>query len=108
MHLVLSISILGGILSLIRGLPVRPSNSYLPSSDMQVSWEAAWGLKKAEGQVSFCTPKGIHESCLREASLDAHCGLKGDTTVVYLADWVTFKMIMIDETTLLEQGKYQC
>ena len=40
--------------------------------------------------------------------MDAHCGLKGDTTVVYLADWVTFKMTMIDETTLLEQGKDQC
>lgn len=30
------------------------------------------------------------------------------TPVMYLADWVTFKSTMIDETTLLEQGKYQC
>lgn len=47
-HLVLSINRLGGILSLIPELPVRPTNSYLPSSDMQVSWEAACGLKKAQ------------------------------------------------------------
>lgn len=47
-HLVLSINRLGGILNLIPELSVRPTNSYLPSSDMQVSWEAAWDLKNAQ------------------------------------------------------------